>query len=189
MDDAERIYKDDIRINKKFTLYEEKQQEILKNKRFEQYYLPILRELQSYNKRLNENNLEDFFEEDVANGKFRKIAERMKLIDEDNWNMSIYLSRIIILENGEKLDGWECWNKYKSLLLDRKMNYARKQYELSVVRSKMNYFIYQVQKNIDLNYSDCIGDLYAIQEGEKYFLNGKINKKLLQENGITFVEI
>ena len=113
----------------------------------------------------------------------------MKLIDEDNWNMSIYLSRIIILENGEKLDGWGCWNKYKSLLLDRKMNYARKQYELSVVRSKMNYFIYQVQKNIDLNYSDCIGDLYAIQEGEKYFLNGKINKKLLQENGIAFVEI
>ena len=189
LDDAERIYKDDIRINKKFTLYEEKQQEILKNKKFEQYYLPILRELQSYNKRLNENNLEDFFEQDVANGEFRKIAERMKLIDEDNWNMSIYLSRIIILENGEKLDGWECWNKYKSLLLDRKMNYARKQYELSVVRSKMNYFIYQVQKNIDLNYSDCIGDLYAIQEGEKYFLNGKINKKLLQENGITFVEI
>lgn len=189
LDDAERIYKDDIRINKKFTLYEEKQQEILKNKKFEQYYLPILRELQSYNKRLNENNLEDFFEQDVANGEFRKIAERMKLIDEDNWNMSIYLSRIIILENGEKLDGWECWNKYKSLLLDRKMNYARKQYELSVVRSKMNYFIYQVQKNIDLNYSDCIGDLYAIQEGEKYFLNGKINKKLLQENGIAFVEI
>ena len=62
--------------------------------------------MQSYNKRLNENNLEDFFEQDVANGEFRKIAERMKLIDEDNWNMSIYLSRIIILENGEKLDGW-----------------------------------------------------------------------------------
>ena len=50
LDDAERIYKDDIRINKKFTLYEEKQQEILKNKRFEQYHFPSLRELQSYNK-------------------------------------------------------------------------------------------------------------------------------------------
>ena len=53
----------------------------------------------------------------------------------------------------------------------------------------MNYFIYEIKKNSNLIYSDRIGELYAIQDGEKYFENGKLNKKMLEKDGGAFIEI
>lgn len=159
-------------------------------KSFDKYYKMILDVLiNQFNESLGEEGIAYFFDQIVAKGKFADVSERMKLIEENDWNISIYLSRSIVLEDGTEIDGWECWNEYRELLVDSKMNYAKKQILLSEVRRKMNYFIYEIKKNSNLIYSDRIGELYAIQDGEKYFENGKLNKKMLEKDGGAFIEI
>ncbi len=179
IDNTDKIYKNDIRINKKFTLVNEDMRDILVNKNFKDYYQSVLDVLvNNYNDSLCEYNIDTFFKESVAKLKFEEIELRMKLIEEDMWNMSVYLSKNITLEDGSILDGNEIWNKYKELLSDKKLNYAKKEVELSRIRSLLNYFIYQVQK-CDLVYNDRIGELYFIEDGEKYFKDNKIDKEML----------
>ena len=179
IDKADNIYKNDIRINKKFTLAEPSMREILVNKNFKNYYNPVLNSLiTNYNESLSEYNLEDFFKKCVGVLSFEKVESRMKLIEEDMWSMSVYLSRTIELKDKTILDGNEVWENYNNLLKDSKLEYAKREVELSRARSLLNYFIYQVKK-CDLVYNDRIGDLYFIEDGENYFKDNKVDKDKL----------
>jgi len=51
-------------------------------------------------------------------------------------------------------------------------NYAKKIVELSKIREKMMYFLYEVKKNTELNYSDIKGSIIYIDDGDKYFTDG-----------------
>ncbi|MDU4751609.1 MAG: CRISPR-associated helicase/endonuclease Cas3, partial [Clostridium butyricum] len=110
------------------------------------------------------------------------------LIEDNNWNMSVYLARNID-EDNIHLNGIEVWNEYKKLLHDSKMNYSEKQVKLSNIRSKMSYFIYEIKKNFDLPYNDKIGELYYIENGEKYFENGKLDKEKFSNEVGMFIEL
>ena len=44
-------------------------------------------------------------------------------------------------------------------------------------------------KNSDLIYNDILGELRCIYDGEQYFENGKLNKKLLEQSGGVFIDI
>ncbi|MCR1823277.1 CRISPR-associated helicase Cas3', partial [Terrisporobacter muris] len=179
IDKADFIYKNDLRMNKEFTLENKTMKEILINKNFEDYYLPVLNALKSsYNQSLCEFNLDEFFSKDVGGLNFKQIKSRMELISEDMWSMSVYLSKIIETEEGIVLDGNEIWHNYKRLLSDKKMKYAKKEVKLSEARSLLNYFIYQVKK-ADITYNDRVGKLYFIEDGEKYFKDGKVDKEKL----------
>lgn len=179
IDKADFIYKNDLRMNKEFTLENETMKAILINKNFEDYYLPVLNALKSsYNQSLCEFNLDEFFSKDVGGLNFKKIKSRMELISEDMWSMSVYLSKTITTEEGIVLDGNEIWHNYKRLLSDKKLKYAEKEVKLSEVRSLLNYFIYQVKK-ADIAYNDRVGELYFIEDGEKYFKDGKVDKEKL----------
>ena len=73
------------------------------------------------------------------------------------------------------------------------MGYAEKKVRLSKVRSQMSEFVYQIQWNPDLIYNDKIGQdqigaMYYVEDGEKYFENGKLNRKKLQGKE-TFTDI
>ena len=46
----------------------------------------------------------------------------------------------------------------------------------------MNYFTYTIQRT-DLMYSDKIGELYMIEDGEKYFQNGILMIDFMQNVG------
>ena len=179
IDKADFIYKNDLRMNKEFTLENETMKAILINKNFEDYYLPVLNALKtSYNQSLCEFNLDEFFSKYVGGLNFKKIKSRMELISEDMWSMSVYLSKTITTEEGTVLDGNEIWHNYKRLLLDKKLKYAEKEVKLSEARSLLNYFIYQVKK-ADITYNDRVGELYFIEDGEKYFKDGKVDKEKL----------
>ena len=102
--------------------------------------------------------------------------------------MSVYLSRTLTLEDSSSLDGSEIWNEYKQLLTDNSLDYAEQKIKLSKVTSKMNYFIYQIKRNPDLIYEDCIGELFYIEDGEKYFENGKLNREKVQGEIGDFVD-
>ncbi len=97
----------------------------------------------------------------------------MKLIDERN-QFSVFLNREIEDLNGNILNGHDTWLDYKELIRDKKMDYAEKQVKLSKVKEQMDYFIYTVSK-INFAYNDSIGDLTYVEDGEKFFINGKFN--------------
>lgn len=193
LDKTDGIYKNDVRVNTELSLLDGRMREILIEKNFEDYYLPVLNLIKErFNNTFNDSNLEKFFIEDVGQLSFRKVEERMKLIEEDNWSMSIYLARVIYKEDENNvlvIDGKETWENYRKLLMDNCMDYAEKQVKLSEVKSKMNYFIYQINKNSDLLYNDKIGELYYIENGEKYFEREKLNKDKFKKEVGLFVGI
>ncbi len=193
LDKTDSIYKNDIRVNTGLSLLNDEMREVLVNKDFNKYYEPVLNMIKvKYNNCFNESNLKNFFKEAVGKLNFIDVERRMKLIEEDNWNMSVYLGRTINKKENNKImkiDGKEVWKEYKSLLNNNSMDYAEKQVKLSIVKSKMNYFIYDIKKNVDLSFNDKIGELYYIENGEQYFEGEKLNKeKFANEIGL-FLDI
>ena len=188
LDKTDKIYKEDFRVNKDFSLLDDIMREILKNKKFSEYYKMVLEMIKKSNNLLNDDNIHKFFKENVWMLNFKEVSQRMKLIEDNNWNMSVYLARNID-EDNIHLNGIKVWNEYKKLLHDSKMNYSEKQVKLSNIRSKMSYFIYEIKKNFDLPYNDKIGELYYIENGEKYFENGKLDKERFNNEVGMFIEL
>ena len=187
LDRVDKIYKNDFRVNKELSLLDENMKEILKNKNFDKYYKEVLKLIKEANESLNNNNLETFFREDVWMLNFKYIESRMRLIEDNNFSMSVYLARELEYIDDENLNGEEIWEEYKALLKNNKMDFAEKEVKLSEVRSKMNFFIYEINKNVDLPYNDKAGELYYIENGEQYFENGKLDKAKFEHEVGMFI--
>lgn len=185
MDDSKKIYNNDFRLNNELTLMETSMRTVLGNKDFHSYYSRVLELLKSeWNNKMNENGL-GYFNNAVKKMDFPVVSEHMRLIEDNRWDISVYIARTI----NDELDGKEIWKDYRNLLTNQNMNYAEKQIRLSEVRSKMNYFIYSISRKSDINYSECIGELYYIEDDGKYFENGRLNKELFMSQGAIFIDI
>lgn len=190
MDDAGKIYGQDYRVNCGLTLSEPQMRTVLERKDFDFYYKNVLELLRmNWNEKMDEKGISYFCENEVGKLDFPAVAKRMRLIEENQWDLSVYLARIIIDDKGNMLDGMKIWEDYRELLANQTMEYARKQVMLSEIRSKMSYFIYRINKNSNLIYSDRIGELYCIENAEKYFDDGRLNKELFVSQGAIFVDI
>lgn len=172
---AKKIYNEDIRTNEDITLAEKNIREMLRDKNTYDYYKIVMERLKAQTSKFNKYNIEDFFNTEVKNLKFTAIDKHMKLIEDDCNKITLYLSSILEI-NGKKLDGDAIWSNYRELLENMEMDYAEKQVKLSQVRSKMNYFIYEIRWRTDFSYNDRIGDIYYIEDGDKYFVNGKLDR-------------
>ncbi|MBC2398820.1 CRISPR-associated helicase Cas3' [Clostridium tetanomorphum] len=176
VDDAENIYKGDIRRNKDITLENESIREVLKEKNFNKFYDLVIERLQNITNGFNELNIENFFYKDVKELEFKKVEDRLRLISQQESKISVYLSSNIIVK-GEELNGENLWYEYRKLLIDKKMDYSKRRVKLSEIRSKMNNFIYEIKWSYDFPYNDRLGDLYFIEDGYKYFKEGKLDKE------------
>lgn len=189
LDDARKIYGEDVRLQKDFTVEHKGMRELLENKDFYGYYRQILQVIKkNYNDRTGAEGLKDFFCAKTGKLYWHAVKERMRLIEEDRWSMSVYLARVLTTTQGKTIDGSVLWEQYKTLLQDFQMDYAEKCVKLSEVTSKMNGFIYQIRKNYDLIYNDRIGEIFYIECGDKYFDNGKLNRQKLQGEVGEFVD-
>jgi CRISPR-associated endonuclease/helicase Cas3 len=178
LDDTKSIYSNDVRINTSLSLVDENMKRVLLNKDFGEYYTKVLEAIiRIYNNSFSDTNIKEFLNEDVGKLNFKKIEERMKLIDDNNWSMSVFLSSVIEKSDGTIVDGNEVWEEYRKLLQNNSMDYAENKVKLSEVRSKMNYFIYEIKKNDNFIYNERLGELYFIENGEDYFEDGKLNKE------------
>lgn len=188
MDDESGIYKEDYRVDTAYTLRKDEMKQLLADKNFGKYYDYILKGIRKYrNDRKNENGIEAFVDK-VKKLDFVWISQKMKLIDNnDDWKMSVYFAREITTDTGEIIDGKQVWERYRELLSDMTMNYAKKQILLSEVKSKMSYFIYQIKIDNSLDYNDRIGELYLIEDAEQYFENGRLNTDKFYSQGNLFV--
>lgn len=188
MDNESGIYKEDYRVDTAYTLRKDEMKQLLADKNFGKYYDYILKGIRKYrNDRKNENGIEAFVDK-VKKLDFVWISQKMKLIDNnDDWKMSVYFARAITTDNGEIIDGKQVWERYRELLSDMTMNYAKKQVLLSEVKSKMSYFIYQIKIDNSLDYNDRIGEFYLIEDAEQYFENGRLNTDKFYSQGNLFV--
>lgn len=188
MDNESGIYKEDYRVDTVYTLRKDEMKQLLADKNFGKYYDYILKGIRKYrNDRKNENGIEAFVD-NVKKLDFVWISQKMKLIDKnDDWKMSVYFAREITTDTGEIIDGKQVWERYRELLSDMRMNYAKKQILLSEVKSKMSYFIYQIKIDNSLDYNDRIGELYLIEDAEQYFENGRLNTDKFYSQGNLFV--
>lgn len=177
LDKASSIYKQDKRMDQDLTLINEAMIKVLVEKDFNLFYKLVIDRLKILKSNLNEYNMANFFSEDVGNLEFKSVEEKMKLIDEDKNEISIYLSSTITKKDGELLDGSEIWEEYKTLLMKDDMEYAERKVKLSKVRAKMNNFIYKIKGKKDFVYNDRAGELYFIENGYAYFEDGKLNKE------------
>lgn len=182
LDDAKVVYKNDIRINKDITLMEDHIQNILKEKNFSDFYNEVMKRLMENKQEFNDDNIQDFFNNKVKDLYLKDVEEKMKLIQESDNKISVYLSSYLTAD-GETLCGDEIWEEYKSLLVNNKMEYAEKRVRLSKTISRMNNFIYEIKWSNNFTYNDRIGDLYYIEDGDSYFKDGKIDKEKF-ETGI-----
>ena len=169
--DAKTVYKKNIIINNDLNLFSDEMKDVLKNKNFDIFYSKVLEILK---RKAKEKINNDNFETIIFNKKFKLLKERMKLIEEQDDKKTYFFNRTLtdeeIEEIGENIDGSEVWERYVEILKEE--NYAKKIVELSKIREKMMYFLYEVKKNTELNYSDIKGSIIYIDDGDKYFTDG-----------------
>lgn len=187
---ARHIYGDsDYRISEELTLQNEDMQRVLNDKKFSEYYGRVMGIIRKNRNQASDSDGMKAFADDVGLLDFSKINKRMQLIDEDNWRMSVFLARSIVLANGETVDGRVLWQQYKEILTHPPEDYAQFRVLLSEIRSKLNLFIYQIKKSSDITYSDRVGELYYIEDGEVFFADGRLDKVKLENKGGLFIEI
>ena len=151
LDQAEKIYRDDYRMEKSLTLGNEKMRTVLKEKRFQTYYEQVMHYLKEMkNRKTSEDGLEYFFFRIPKKLDFLKIQKRMELIEEDCWHVDIILCRKLVMEDGTEKDGRKIWEHYKELLSDYQMDYSEKKVKLSECQSDLNLFRYQIKRNIQI---------------------------------------
>lgn len=189
LDNAEKIYGGDKRIEKDKTLVNKEMRKLLTTKNFHTYYengiLPLVL---AEKKKCNNENIEDFFRETVGNLDMPQVDKRMQLIDDNRLMKSVYLGRIIQEKNEEKIDGRFVWDEYKQLIEETEMEYSERKVKLHNVRSKMNAFIYQFSCKAEFMEDEQIGELYYIENGEAYFdENGILRCELFEEGKDLFI--
>jgi len=172
--DAKKVYKNSVIIENKLNLFSDEMKDVLENKNFDVFYSKVLKILK---RKAKEKINNDNFETIIFNKKFRLLKERMQLIEEQDDKKTYFFNRTLtdeeIEEIGENIDGSEVWERYVDILKEE--NYAKKIVELSKIREKMMYFLYEVKKNTELNYSDIKGSIIYIDDGDKYFTDGVYN--------------
>ena len=169
--DAKKVYKNSVIIENKLNLFSDEMRDVLENKNFDVFYSKVLEILK---RKAKEKINNDNFETIIFNKKFRLLKERMQLIEEQDDKKTYFFNRTLtdeeIEEIGENIDGSEVWERYVDILKEE--NYAKKIVELSKIREKMMYFLYEVKKNTELNYSDIKGSIIYIDDGDRYFTDG-----------------
>ena len=106
----------------------------------------------------------------------------MELIDDDKKEYQVFLNRKIKDKEGKIISGKNAWNNYVKLLENKDMKYAEKKVKLSYIIEKMNYFMYKVN-TVNNSYTEVVGDIFYIENGEKYFTDGKFDRELFKNKG------
>ena len=161
--------------------------EVLLEKNFNYYYQKLLMTLANRAKKSEEKNVANFFRDYVACLDYNAVSKRMELILDTRDRVTIFLGRTVTDIDGNEFDGKAIWNGYVDLLKNNEMDYAKKVYELSVVKSMMNYFMYQVIKKNQFDFKEQIGDIYYIENGDDYILDGKLNTALFETEDELFI--
>lgn len=172
--DAKKIYKDNISIVNDLNLNNLAMRDCLVRKDFSPYFEAEMNIIKSKNRNFSKDGLEEF-RKSLWNKNFEDIKNRLRLIKDEGRKIQYFFNRILNINN-EIISGSNIWQNYKEVL--EEVDYAKQKVLLSQIREKMSYFIYEVyfdpKRNI-LDFNDRIGELFYIEDGDKYFEDGILN--------------
>lgn len=179
LDKVNAIYKGDLRVNRldDYSVRNLKFRQMLLEKDFTNFYYSIFERVEQVTTKQNEQNWENFFAEKVSVLDFIAIEKRMELIDKKDYEITIFINREITLSSGEVLVGHTVWEQYKQLIDDTTLSFAERKVRLAKVNEQMNYFLYHITNVV--NYTERIGDIFYIEDGDDYFIEGKFNREML----------
>ncbi|HBG0236863.1 TPA: CRISPR-associated helicase Cas3, partial [Clostridioides difficile] len=180
LDDASKIYKKDVRKERHLTLNEESNRKIILDKDFEKYYDKIIARIEENKHKHNDKNIEVFIKDIVGNLNFTEVKKWMALIP-DLKEYTIFLNTIVKDESGNMIVGSDVWYEYISLLKNDNVEYSEKRVKMSEIMEKLDYFTYKVQK-FDNSFNDLVGDIFYIDDGSKYFTEGKFDRSKFNQN-------
>ncbi len=106
----------------------------------------------------------------------------MELIEEQEDKVTIFLNSKVKDIDGKILQGQDIWKQYKELLELKDMDYSEKRVKLSDIKARMGLFTYEIHVNEIPPYSDRIGELYYIEDGELYLENDRFSRKKLKKD-------
>lgn len=161
MDSAADVYRNDFRLEK--DLQQAEYQQYLENKDFSEFYELCFTRLYENKNEANANSINELYT-DIKVLNYREIEERMKLINDKNYELFIpyvYQGKEIVI------DGRKVWFTYKNLLNDKSINYSEKMIKLSQVISEMQLFLFSNRKKPG-HFSEDIGNIYYVENGEDY---------------------
>jgi len=187
LDRAQNVYRGDMRVEKELTIRNSLMQECLEKKEFQKYYKMVMERIREANGTSDEQqNISAFFEQTVCQLNAVSIAKRMRLIAEDEWKVNVFFNRKIVVEEKE-LIGSEIWKRFKAILQDQEMDYAKKQVKLSDVKVDMSYFMYPVNAKFVFAYDErnCeqIGEIYYIEKADVFFEDGRFQREKFEKQG------
>lgn len=174
LDKAEKIYKNEVRTERKFTLVDEEIRNLLIEKEFKDYYSLILEELRERNRTSTENMGEKHYKNLLRKMDYSGLGEHFKLIDNEDKH-TIFLNI-----KDEEIESSVIWEEYKNLLFS-KLSIAERRVKLIQLRSKMDPYTYEIY-NIPSGYQDYAGGIYYFYNGEKYMKNGEFDSDLMKDS-------
>lgn len=173
LNSAAELYRGDVRKETVYTLMNEEVRTLLINKEFSIYYEKILEHL--ITRVISPEGFNKLLKTSINTLDFKAVEQKMNLIDEQ-YQYSIFFSRVIETNDSEFLDGEKVWDTYVSLLEDKKMDYSEKRLKLQEAAIHLNHFVYKTRK-ADFPYEKNIGNLYYLSDVDKYFENGRFIRK------------
>lgn len=183
VDEAKKIYQDDIRMERQLTLEEPQMQDLLHRKDFEAYYEGVLPLIKKFSLERTDHKGIEFLKQDLLRFlNFPEIEKRMQMIQDQDTVRSVFFNRKIRLKDGTALEGEKVWRAYEALLQNEDISYSEKRVRLSEVRVQMSHFIYQLRYNEEVLANEWIGELAYVDDGEDYFENGRLNRERLLQS-------
>ena len=197
MDDADKIYKNDNRLE--FDLRTKDYQEILINKNFGKYYTNVLTLIKDKGLKYEDGHLTNYgnFEKDVKYLNYKKIQDNMKLIKSSQltlyfpFQIEVFKYKKvnefknldeIFLTDG-KLDGQKVWDEF--MALNEIESFTKKEIEKSKINSLMQFFTFNIFKYYD-GQRPHIGEemygYYFIENLEYITDEGKFDREKFNED-------
>jgi len=171
LDEASSIYRGDARLN--YSIINPVIRQYLQDKRFDEIYKLVFSDLIARTSKANQKNLA-YLDVNCAQLNCKKIEEQMRLI-ERNWQLFIpYV--------WEDLDGYQVWEKFKSLGSNKDMGYAQRKIEYSRLALSMSYFTFTVFRDQIPAGVEEYGGYYFIDGGEQFVKDGVLDREALEEH-------
>lgn len=175
-DDERMIYRNDFRNG--LTLRNLEIRDILKNKNFTDYYKKIMNKIYNSKNKYNLNNIQNLYKS-CMNLDYLWVCEKLKLIKE---NTSQLFLNYNIKYDGNLICGKDIWREFKDLCCNFDISYAEKQIKLSIIKPKLNQFIYSIynykSKNITKFYDEEFAGIYYVENGSEFITeDGKFDRQ------------
>lgn len=182
LDIPEKIYRNDVRTEKDFTLNNLDMQSLLRDKNFSEYYQKyIIPELNLRNQSRSSADDHKNYIEGLRDTDYYKISKFFRLIDQSSKH-SIFLNHDS--KDTNKIEGSELWKKYLEIIYDRN-DFSKKKIRLMNIRSEMDSYLFEIyQKPSD--YQDYAGSIYYFEDGQPYFEGEEFYSELMSDNKSSF---